>query len=481
MLRDEFFWLNRISEATVVVGLANGQFQAGLARRALEGIRALEADADAGTVPRVTRYIDWEPLLIERVGPTVSVIHAGRSSQDILATLRTALFRDKTLDVLGSFDTVLTHLLQLAREHAHTIVPSYTNGVAAQPTAWGHTLSALAASLLRYRTLLSDALHEFDRSSMGAMVLNGTGWPLDRDAMAKTLGFLAPVRNAFDATCYTPVDFPLTIALLLAPIGARLGTFLNDVMVQYAQPRPWFLLKEGGANTYISSAMPQKRNPGLINNAREDASDLVGEANTLLMRVHNVNSGMTDGKSVLRNRALLATAAQCFDRFDKVLTALVVNPERALEELNSDWTASQEIADTLMREHGLPFRIGHHMASRVVSVAKREGFTPLTFPYERAVALYDEEIRANFPDGDPHFPMTQAAWEETLHPERIVARRKTAGSANPEEVLTMVDELEATLTTLNTRDAQLIAVRETALDELKHAVEVLLSSPTFED
>lgn len=481
MVRDEFFWLNRISEATVVVGSAKGQFSDALARRALEGIRALEKAAESGEVARVTRYIDWEPLLIERVGASVSVIHAGRSSQDILATLRNALFRDATLEVMTALDTVITHLLTLAREHAQTIVPSYTNGVAAQPTSWGHSLSALAASILRNRTLMSEALREYDRSSMGAMVLNGTGWPLDRDAMAKTLGFLAPVRNAFDATCYAPVDFPLTIALLLAPIGVRLTTFLNDVMVQYAQPRPWFILQEGGVNTYISSAMPQKRNPGLINNAREDASDLVAEANTLLMRVHNVPSGMTDGKSVARNRTLLSTAMTALTRFDKVLSALVVNPERALEELNTDWTASQEIADTLMREHGIPFRIGHHMASRVVSVAKREGFTPLTFPYERAVALYEEEIRANFPDGDPHFPMTQAAWEETLHPERIVARRKTAGSANPVEVQTMVDELEATLTTLKTRDAQLVAVRETALDELKHAVEVLLSSPTFED
>jgi len=81
--------------------------------------------------------------------------------------------------------------------------------------------------------------------------------------------------------------------------------------------------------------------------------------------------------------------------------------KRAIEELNSDWTASQEVADRLMREHGVPFRIGHHFASSMVGLARKAGFTPLNFPYDEAVRLYREEIEKEFPQASPVFPMNE--------------------------------------------------------------------------
>ena len=127
-------------------------------------------------------------------------------------------------------------------------------------------------------------------------------------------------------------------------------------MTQYAQTRPWILLEEGGDNTYVSSAMPQKRNPGLLNNARSDASMAITLAMGPVIQTHNITPGMSDPKSAEDNAAVVDAGISALERMDKVLKALRINPERALEELNSDWTASQELADLLMREHGLPFR-----------------------------------------------------------------------------------------------------------------------------
>ena len=100
--------------------------------------------------------------------------------------------------------------------------------------------------------------------------------------------------------------------------------------------------------------MPQKRNPGLLISCRGNASDVVSEANLVITRAHNVPSGMIDGKSVKVHAALAQESVNTMERFVNILKALVVNKERALEELSLDWTASQEIADRLMSEYGLP-------------------------------------------------------------------------------------------------------------------------------
>lgn len=448
---DEFFWISAINKATVVVEGRNGLFDEALLRLAAKGIDAVEKAGDADPAKRPASYIAYEPLLIAATNPEVTAIHAGRSSQDILSTMRIAIMRDRAMTFAESFDRVIAKILELARANLNTIVPNYTNGVAAQPTSYAHYLLGFAAPLLRDRARLEEYLSRYNISSMGAMVLNGTGWPLDRDGMAKALGFDRPVRNAFDATCEAPVDTALEFASIVGSVAIHLGSMVNDIMVQYAQPRPWILLAEGGENTYVSSAMPQKRNPGLMNNCRADCSDVVSEMNAVFMRVHNVVPGMTDGKSVAKNGRMPKAAVGMCERFLKVLNGLRINPARALEELNSDWTASQEIADRLMREHGLPFRIGHHMASRMVSYARANGLLPLNFPYAEIVRIYREEITEEFPEASPVFPMSEAEFRDALDPRMIVENRRTAGSARPSEVEAMIGEEEAALLALKSK------------------------------
>ena len=167
MKKDEFFWLNAVNRATVVTGLRNGQFGEDLARRAAAGIAAVAAMGEAAPALRVKSYIAWEPLLIKAAGQGVTAIHAGRSSQDILSTQRTAILRDETLEFAAGLEDVIGDLLALAERHVDTIVPSYTNGVAAQPTSYAHHLLGIAASLLRVRERLSECHTRFNMCAMG--------------------------------------------------------------------------------------------------------------------------------------------------------------------------------------------------------------------------------------------------------------------------------------------------------------------------
>ncbi|MBL6458121.1 hypothetical protein JMJ55_22545 [Belnapia sp. T6] len=146
---------------------------------------------------------------------------------------------------------------------------------------------------------------------------------------------------------------------------------------------------------------------------------------------------MNDPKVTADNMALIAATVNLLERWDRILHALVLSPERALEELNSDWTASQEVADVLMRRHRLPFRVGHHFASEVVDYAKAHDIRPADFPYAEARRIYAETLREmRQPEGE--LPMSETEFRAALDPAAIIRNRATSGGPQPSEMARML-------------------------------------------
>jgi argininosuccinate lyase len=232
------------------------------------------------------------------------------------------------------------------------------------------------------------------------------------------------------------VDAPVEAGAVVTSIALHAGSFVEDIMTQYAQSRPWILLQEGGGNTYVSSAMPQKRNPGLLNSTRRDASTAITLAMGTVIEAHNITPGMSDPKEVKPNSAMVASAVKVLQNWDKILNSLVINPERALEELNGDWTASQELADVLMRKYKVPFRVGHHFASELVDYAKEHDIKPLDFPYAQAQRIYTAAMQ-NY--GGGKLPMSEMEFRATLNPVAIVNNRATSGGPQPAEMARMLN------------------------------------------
>ncbi|HEY4251394.1 MAG TPA: lyase family protein [Roseomonas sp.] len=435
--RDEFFWLGAINKASAVINTGAGLLDPALAPRIVAGLRQVLRAGDRPGAARPSLVITFEPLLIAAAGVEATLLHAGRSSQDMLSTVRAAIIRDALLDLAEQLHGTTATMLRLAEAHAGTIVPNYTNGVAAQPNSYGHYLLGHIAGLQRDADRLREFHARLDRSPMGTTVLNGTSWPLDRERMAGYLGFAATVDNAYDAAQIAAAEIPVELGALATTIALHAGAFIQDVMVQYAQPRPWILLREGGGNTYASSAMPQKRNPGLLNDVRGEASRVVSLGIGRAIQAHNIPPGMNDAKNVADNSAVLDGATRMLAGWKRILDALVINPGRALEELNSDWTASQEVADGLMRAHGLPFRVGHHFASDVVGHAKAHDIRPSDFPYAEAQRIYAATLaKMNLPAGV--LPMSEAAFRAALDPAAIIRDRATAGGPQPAEMARML-------------------------------------------
>ncbi|WP_284405356.1 lyase family protein [Acidovorax sp. SUPP3434] len=429
---DDFFWLGEINKATAVINTDEGLLDKSLSPLVYKGITQVLANGDKPGGKRPSLVITFEPLLIEAAGPQITLLHAGRSSQDMLATARSAILRDEMLHLAEALSQTTATLIELAGKHRATVVPNYTNGVAAQPNSYGHYLLGIAAGLERDAQRIREAYARMDRSPMGTTVLNGTSWPLNRQRMADYLGFSATVDNAYDAAQISAVDQPVEAGAIVMAIALHAGSFIEDVMTQYAQPRPWILLQEGGGNTYVSSAMPQKRNPGLLNSTRRDASTALNLGMGPALQAHNIPPGMSDPKEVRTNAAMVQAAVGVLNNWTRILNNLVIDPQRALEELNSDWTASQELADVLMRQYKLPFRVGHHFASEVVEYAKAKDIKPLAFPYAQAQRIYADTVKGT--EFAQVLPLSEAEFRSTLDPVAIVRNRQTAGGPQPAEM-----------------------------------------------
>jgi argininosuccinate lyase len=475
-VRDEFYWLGQMNKATAVINSEEGLLDKAMVPKIAAGIvKVLEDGAQPGG-RRPATVISFEPLLIRAAGQDVTLLHAGRSSQDMHATFRAAILKDDLLLLADQLNKTSETLVKLAEQHAKTVVPNYTNGVAAQPNSFGHYLLGHAAGFDRDAQRLREAYARIDRSAMGTTVLNGTSWPLNRQRMAKYLGFASIVDNAYDAGQISSSEHPAEVGAVITGIALHVGNFIEDVMTQYAQPRPWILLEEGGGNTYVSSAMPQKRNPGLMNDTRRDASTAITLAMGPVIRAHNIPPGMIDAKDTKTNTEMVKIAIRVLQGFDKILNGVVINPDRALEELNSDWTASQELADLLMRKYKLPFRLGHHFASDVVDVAKAKNIKPLDFPYEEAKRIYKDAVK-DYPSAPAELPMSAAEFKETLNPVAIVQNRQTVGGPQAAEMKRML-----ALAKQNNKDhAQWIQAKKNVIDQslksLDSDFEKLLKAP----
>ena len=438
--RDEFFWLGAINQASAVINTDEGLLDRALAPRLAAGIRKVSSDGNRAGARRPATVIAFEPLLIEAAGVEVTLLHAGRSSQDMHATFRAAMLRDDLLSLAEQLNRTTATVVQLAERHAGTVVPNYTNGVAAQPNSLGHYLLGHAAGLERHAQRIREAYARVDRSPMGTTVLNGTSWPLNRRRMADYLGFAALVDNAFDAAQISTAEHAVEAAAIVTAVALQAGGYIEDVMTQYAQSQPWMILAEGGGNTYVSSAMPQKANPGLLNSARRDASEAVTLALGPVLQSHNIPPGMADAKEVRANAAVLAAGTRVLQNWNRILDALVIDQARALEELNRDWTASQELADVLMRDHKVPFRVGHHFASALVAYGRAHHVRPAEFPFAEARRIYREEMK-----GQAELPLSEAQFRAALDPVAIVRNRATSGGPQPAEMARMIAAASQTI------------------------------------
>lgn len=435
--QDVFYWFGRINMASTVMNVEEGIIPAALAGRISRGVAQ---SIDQATQPggrRPNDVLQVEKIISDVAGPEATLIHTGRSRQDIHSTLNVAQLRLQVLDFTAALNAARARLLATAARNVDTLVPAYTNGVQAMPVSYAHYLLAFADSFERDAARVREAYARLNRSPMGTAVLANSSWPLKRERLADLLGFDGLVVNSFDAGQVSSYDVPIEAVGIASSTAIRVGAFMQDVHVQYHQTRPWLLLS--ASKTYTSSAMPQKANPGIIQNTRAKASDVVASAQTVTLRAHNVTPGMIDYKTAWASQEAktFVLGVEMMNQFSDVLDALQIDPVRSLDELESDWTTSMELAETLQRQNQVPFRVGHHFASEIVVYARAKNLRPKEFPYAEAVRIYAEAGK-KYELADLKLPLDEATFRKTLSPVNMVNTRVGIGGPQPAEVRRML-------------------------------------------
>ena len=442
--QDTFYWFGRINMASTVVNVEQGIIPKAQAGRIARGVEHSITQATTPGGKRPTDVLQVEKIITDAVGPEATLIHTGRSRQDIHSTLNAAQLRLEMLDFADALDQVRARLINTAQAHTATYVPAYTNGVQAMPISYGHYLMAWADSFARDSARIREAYARINLSPMGTAVLSNSSWGINRERLAQLLGFDGLIVNSLDAGQISTYDIPIEATSIASSTAIRVGAFMQDVHTQYHQTRPWLLLASG--KTYTSSAMPQKANPGIIQNTRAKASDVVASAQASLWRAHNVTPGMIDYKNTWSpaSAKTFVQGVEMLQQFADVLDSLRIDPARALDELESEWTTSMELAEALQRSHGVPFRVGHHFASDVVVFAKARNIRPKDFPYAEAVRIY-REAGKKYDLKDQRLPLGEAAFRRALSPADMVTTRTGTGGPQPQEVTRMATVAKDTL------------------------------------
>lgn len=324
---------------------------------------------------REDAYYNYEAALVRRAGMQIGgQIHAGRSRNDIGATIDRMRVRDACLRIGKQLGQLRDALLQKARAHGQTVMSGYTHLQAAQPITYGFYLLGLAEALERDGERLHMAFVNANRSPLGAGALAGTSVPIDRRRCAALLGFDTLIDHAQDAVASR--DF--VIDAMNACVGTALtwSRFAQDMYVWSTSEFGLFRLSDRISGT--SSIMPQKKNPVVLEHLKAKAAHAIGQLVSMLGSVRATHFTMTiDGC-----RASTAGAWPLFKDAEEslVLTQLVVeeaepDPARMLDEARVNFSTTTDLADALVREQGLSFRQAHHLVGAAVAEMIHDGKT----------------------------------------------------------------------------------------------------------
>lgn len=421
--------LHQANQASLAELVEAGLLDGVTAGRIAEALQRVSVEQAAPGAPRWSNYLDLERRLTALVGAEASRLHTGRSRQDLNETIRRMLARDQLLELLDEIARTRAAILDLADKGIDVVIPAYTHGVQAQPTTLAHYLLAFDAALQRDGERLREAYARLNLSPLGAAALGTSGYPLDRQRLASRLGFAAPVVNAFDANLVASMDYKVELASVFMACALQAGLFAQDLHAQYRHARPWLLVDS--ATTDVSSIMPQKRNPRSIDRLRSNASRLLADAQGVIFAAHNVNTGMNDYRDDDPLNGAVDEALQMLQAWRQLLAGLGIDREAARTVIDADYATMTEVADVLVREAGLPFRVAHHYASALTDVGRASGRTPI----ELSDAELEDVYRGM--QGEA-LPVPVETVRLAMDPLTMIAGRRGLGGPQPAEVTRML-------------------------------------------
>ncbi len=315
-------------------------------------------------------HLNIEKRLTALVGDAGKRLHTGRSRNDQVATDIRLWLRDTIDQITALLREYQRNLLDLAEVHAATPMPGFTHLQVAQPVTFGHHLLAYFEMARRDRARLADCRKRANQLPLGAAALAGTSYPIDREFVARELGFDGVCENSLDAV--SDRDFAIEFTAACALIMTHLSRF-SEELILWMSPRVGFIDLADRFCTG-SSIMPQKKNPDVPELARGKTGRVNGHLVALLtlMKAQPLayNKDNQEDKEPLFDTA--DTVADTLRIFADLVTGIRVKPEAMAAALRQGYATATDLADYLVKK-GLPFRDAHEAVARAVRAAEARG------------------------------------------------------------------------------------------------------------
>jgi argininosuccinate lyase len=369
-------WAKAIRRAGVISAEELASLEAALAGLAAE----VEADPTLPARSDAEDIHSWvESRLIEKVGPLGKKLHTGRSRNDQVATDLRLWTRDEIDARLAELRDARRSLIDLAAREAGTVVSGYTHLQRAQPVLFAHWALAYAEMFERDAARLRDARARVNVCPLGSGALAGTAYQVDRETLARDLGFAEPTRNSLDAV--SDRDFVIETLAACALIAAHLSRLGEDLVLYSSQEFGFVEMDDAVASG--SSLMPQKKNPDAAELIRGKAGRVNGALVALLTTVK--------GLPLAYNKDLQEDKEPLFDAMDnlsmslrivpRMLDTIKVRREACRRAAAGGYSNATDLADYLVSK-GVPFRQAHEEVGAAVRHAISRGKAIEELPLE---------------------------------------------------------------------------------------------------
>ena len=368
-----------------------------------------------------------ESELTAAIGAAGRKLHTGRSRNDQVATDLRLWQKEALAERLAELRGLRSSLLDLAECCEGVVMPGHTHLQPAQPVLAAHWCLAYEAMLARDARRLARAFESSDACPLGCGALSGTAYPVDRERIARRLGFARVCGNSLDAV--GDRDFCLDALSASAVLGVHLSR-LSEELVIFATPAFGLVALED-AVTSGSSLMPQKKNPDALELVRGKSGGLLAGFQSLAVTLKGLplayNKDLQDDKSVVMRA--MDELSLCLRAARRTIEGLAFVPERCERAALGGGSAATELADHLVAR-GVAFRDAHGIVGRAVREAESRGVA--------LEAMTARELRAI----DDRFGEDAAEW---MAVEGALARRSARGGTSPERVREALDAARARL------------------------------------
>ena len=366
-------------------------------------------------------HIALEARLIELVGEdTGGRMHSGRSRNDEVATCIRFTLRDELINIMGEIHDLINTLTKTASKHHETLMPGYTHTQHAQPTTLAHHMLAHANAFLRDLERMQGVYGHTNQNPLGGAAFASTGFPINRNKTTELLGFDSPLDNSMDAV--STRDFMIESISSYANLMTNISRLAEELILWSSSEFDFIELNDSYTST--SSIMPQKKNPDMAELMRGKTGTVHGALVSVLTICkalpYSYNRDFQEATPHLWNAT--DTTRSCVRMAEGMVRTMKIKNDRMKKASISGFTTATELADTIVRETGIPFRTAHH----IIGYVAKTGQTPTLSDLDKlSLEIIGEKLSDKGLSGK--------SIQNALDPVDNIKKRRIQGGTAPEE------------------------------------------------